>query len=997
MDLQENLDPEAWATIMGRFVEILADGVRRFGGTVDKFTGDGIMALFGAPLAQEDHARRACHAALHLIQVIATYAEELRRSQGVDLHVRLGLNSGEVVVGRVGDDVTLDPTALGHAVGLAQRMEALAEPGRAYLTEHTARLVEGWFRLTALGPTAVKGAHEALGVFVLEGPSGHSRTEGASPLVGRAKELAVVEDALASATEGRAQVVGVVGEAGVGKSRLCEEFARSCTARGITVRRTTGVSHGQEVPLLPVLALLRDYFSISVTDTPAEARERLSGRLLELDAGLAGDLPLLFDFLEVPDPEHLAPQLAAEVRMRRVFDLLRRLTARRSERETLVLLVEDLHWFDPQSATFLERLIEAFPGTRTLVVTNFRPEFSAAWMRHSYYRQVSLAPLPDDAVGELLGGLLGVDLALAPLLGFVVERTGGNPFFVEEVVRALIEDGTLAGGPGAWYLTRPLDQVKVPPSVQAVLAARIDRLRPEHKELLQTAAVIGRTFGQTVLAVVAARSDDDLEDGLRALCAAELLQETQRHPVVEFRFWHPLTQEVAYRGLLRERRAGLHAAVARAIIATEPDRLDEQAALVAAHFERAGNPFEAARWNDRAAGFALRGDLGEAMRRWRATLDHLAAAPETDEALRIGIRARNRLIRFGARTGMDLDETGRLYADATAAAERLQDPLQLASVTFAYGSTTGWRGAVRDGLDLFLEAARLSDQTDDTDAQAGYWTPPAVMFSWVGPVREGLQATERVVRLCGGDASVGASVLGFSPRSALGVARADLLSLCGRTEEARAALNEGLAIARDRSESEWIAWPLSVYPRLARTTDEFEASLKHAHEALRIAEDSGNTSGHVQALGAMGIAEVGLGRFPEAADTLSEALAEARQRRVALFEEARMLAHLARARLGSGDPDAARGTAQEAVDVARRQGARIVEGLALLTRARILKATGGTAAEVEGDLASALALARETGATAYEDEIEAERASLSVNLASTEQAHSPRGPAPLQG
>ncbi|MGH9041670.1 MAG: AAA family ATPase, partial [Acidimicrobiia bacterium] len=581
MDLQEDLDPEAWARIMGRFVEILADGVRRFGGTVDKFTGDGIMALFGAPVAQEDHARRACHAALHLTQAIAAYGEEPRRSQGVDLHVRLGLNSGEVVVGRVGDDVTLDPTALGHAVGLAQRMEAMAEPGRAYLTEHTARLVEGWFRLTDLGPTAVKGAHEALGVFVLEGPSSRSRTEGTSRLVGRAKELALLEDALAAATEGRAQVVGVVGEAGVGKSRLCDEFARSCAARGITVRRATGASHGQEVPLLPVLALLRDYFSISVTDTPAEARERLSGRLLDLDPGLAGDLPLLFDFLEVPDPEHPAPQLAAEVRMRRVFDLLRRLTDRRSERETLVLLVEDVHWFDPQSATFLERLIESYPGTRTLVVANFRPEFSAAWMRHSYYRQVSLAPLGDDAVGELLSGLLGVDLSLAPLLGFVAERTGGNPFFVEEVVRALIEDGTLAGGAGARRLTRPLDQVKVPPSVQAVLAARIDRLPAEHKELLQTAAVIGRSFPQTVLAAVAARSDDDVEDGLRALCAAELLQETQRHPLVEYRFWHPLTQEVAYGTLLAGRRARLHAAAAEALAAhAQEDRPDEQAAII---------------------------------------------------------------------------------------------------------------------------------------------------------------------------------------------------------------------------------------------------------------------------------------------------------------------------------------------------------------------------------------------------------------------------------
>jgi class 3 adenylate cyclase len=501
MELQENLDAEAWAGIIDRFAQILAEGVRRFGGTVDKFTGDGIMALFGAPVAHEDHARRACHAAWYLTGAITGYARELRRSEGIDLHVRLGLNSGEVVVvGGVGDDVRLDPTALGHTVGLAQRMEAMADPGKTYLTEHTGRLVEGWFHLADLGPQSVKGAREPLRVFVLEGPAARpsalrgGRALGTSPLVGRDRELAVLEDALAAATEGRAQVVGVVGEAGVGKSRLCEEFARSATSRGITVRRTAGVSHGQAIPLLPILALLRDYFSVTEADDPEQARGKIARRLVGLDPDLAEHLPLLLDFLEVPDPAAPVPKLAPEVRMRRLFEALHAVTERRSEREVLVLLAEDLHWFDPQSEAFLERLVESFPGSRTLVLVNFRPEFSGSWMRHSYYRQLPLAPLGDEAVGELLGGLLGVDVSLDPLRGFVLERTAGNPFFVEEVVRALVEDGTLAGGSNRYRLTRRLDQLRVPPSVQAVLAARIDRLPTERKAVLQTAAVIGRTF-----------------------------------------------------------------------------------------------------------------------------------------------------------------------------------------------------------------------------------------------------------------------------------------------------------------------------------------------------------------------------------------------------------------------------------------------------------------------------------------------------------------------
>jgi class 3 adenylate cyclase len=544
MDMAARLDPEEWAGIMQRFFSVLSDGVHRFEGTVDKFTGDGIMALFGAPVAHEDHARRACSAALHLAEAVSAYADELRRTRTLSFSVRLGLNSGEVVVGGIGDDARMEYTALGHTVGLAQRMEALAEPGTAYVTEHTARLVSRWFHLRDLGKVEVKGATEPLGVFVLEGPRLRvvevGRPGAASPLVGRAQEMAVLEAALARAEAADAQVVGVVGEAGVGKSRLCEEFARRCADRGLTVRRTAGLSHARGIPLLPVLSLLRDYFGITDADLPQQAREKVAGRLLLLDAALEESLPLLFDFLEVPDPERPPPRLGPEARMRRIFDILRRIVERRSERETLVLVAEDLHWFDPQSTAFLDQLVPSYSGTRTLVVANFRPEFEAEWMKHAYYRALPLAPLSPDAVYELLAPLLGPDPSLASLPDHVIERTGGNPFFVEEVVRSLIEDGTLEGEQGAYSLTRSLDEVRVPATVQATLAARIDRLPNREKSLLQTAAVIGRIFPEPVLALVAGRPDEgEVPSALRGLCAGEFLQQEAAHPVPEYRFWHP--------------------------------------------------------------------------------------------------------------------------------------------------------------------------------------------------------------------------------------------------------------------------------------------------------------------------------------------------------------------------------------------------------------------------------------------------------------------------
>ena len=629
--------------------------------------------------------------------------------------------------------------------------------------------MKSWFRLTDLGAMTVKGAREPLQVFVLDDsrPSpiaeGGDRGLGRSPLVGRQRELATLDDALAAATEGRAQIVGVVGEAGVGKSRLCEEFARSTTARGITVRHTAGVSHGREVPLLPILGLLRNYFSITDGDDPGQRREKIARRVFDLDPALDETLPLLYDFLEVPDPARPTAALAPEVRMRRIFQALHRMTQQRSDREVLVLVVEDLHWFDPQSEIFLARLVESFPGSRTLVVTNFRPEFSAGWMRHSYYHQLPLAPLPDEAVGEMLGGLLGVDLSLAPLLGFVQELTGGNPFFLEEMVRALVEDGTLAGDAGSYHLTRPVHELKVPPSVQAVLAARIDRLPSDHKTVLQTAAVVGRTFAEPVLATVTGTAHEALQDALLALCAAELLQVEGNPPAVEFRFWHPLTQEVAYRSLLSDRRARLHAAVAKALIEHDPDRSGERAAVLAWHWERAAHKLEAARWNVRAGTWALRSDIAEARRRWRAAIDLLKEIDETAEGLELSVRAHIRLLQFGARTGIATDEAERLYADGRALAERLDDPGLQGMIVMASAAARFWSGDIDGGFIRAEEAAQLGDVAEDPEVKVALWLGTPIAVIWRGPLPIGLDRIEHLLAVSQSNLELGSVLMGYSP------------------------------------------------------------------------------------------------------------------------------------------------------------------------------------------------------------------------------------------
>src|SRR5437870_10057297 len=414
MRLAERVDAEEWHRVLDRFFQILAAGIHRFEGTINQFTGDGVMALFGAPVAHEDHARRGCHAALHMMDELRGYAGGLR-VRGLEFSVRMGLNSGEVVVGTIGDDLRMDYTAHGHAVGLAARMEQVAGPERVYLTEHTVALVSGFFRLRDLGRFELKGVREPVRVYELEG-IGPIRTRleayrerGLSRFGGRDGEMKALEAALTRALEGAGQIVGVVGDAGVGKSRLCWELAERCRARGIRFSEAHAPPHGKMIPLLPWIDLYRNYFGITEQDDDETARDKIAGRTLRLDESLAESLPILFDFLGVPDPARASPPMDPEARQRQLVELAQRLARAQSRREPVVQLFEDLHWMDGASEAFLAAMVDVLPQTRTLLVVTFRPEYRAPWMESACYQQLSLLPLGPAAIAQLLDSLLGRD------------------------------------------------------------------------------------------------------------------------------------------------------------------------------------------------------------------------------------------------------------------------------------------------------------------------------------------------------------------------------------------------------------------------------------------------------------------------------------------------------------------------------------------------------------------------------------------------------------
>ena len=688
MDLAERIDPERWQEIMDGFFALLAAAVNRLEGTVDKFTGDGIMALFGAPRAQEDHAQRACYAALEIRKAIQAYADELRRTDGISFTTRVGINSGEVVVGSIGEE-GLEYTAIGHTVGLAQRMEALAEPGSAYLTGRTAALAAGFLELRDLGEFDIKGSSvpvpvfELMGIGTARGRLDVSQGRGFSPFVGRGEETEQLRRALEQASAGSGEVVGIVADAGVGKSRLCREFADRCRAEGIEVVEAQCQPHGKAIPLMPVLQMLRAYFGIEPDTGEREARERIAGRLLLLDPGFADDLGLIFDFLAVPDPERPGPVLNPEARQRRLLGLIQRLVQLRGRENTVVNLVEDLHWIDPASEEFLAALIEAVPGTRTIVVTNFRPEYRAEWMSHSYYRQLPLTPLGPEALDELLTGLLGTHSSLDGLSEMICEKTQGNPFFVEEVVRELAESGTLAGEPGSYRLVSEIDDIAVPPTVHAVLAARIDRLGAEAKHVLQAAAAIGKDFRRDLLIPAADRPEATVDEALGELRDAEFILQTALYPEPEYTFRHPLAQEVARQSQLSSDRAATHARIAEGLQRTAPERLDEQAAAIARHYEEGRMGLEAAQWHARAAGWAGLSNPEVAREHWMQVRALDEQLPDDDEgdALRTGARVLALVI--GWRIGADLEEAREICDEAVALAERRGDS---ASLAIAYGT-----------------------------------------------------------------------------------------------------------------------------------------------------------------------------------------------------------------------------------------------------------------------------------------------------------------------
>ena len=639
-------DPEEARQILDPVLESMMEAVHHYEGTVNQVMGDGIMALFGAPLALEDHAANACYAALRMQESV----RRLVARPAVPIQIRVGINSGEVVVRAIGSDLRMDYSAVGQTTHLAHRMEQLARPGTTFLTRETLQLVQGHVAVRPTGPVSVKGLSTPLEVFELVGP-GQARSRlqvsalrGLTRFVGRESELAVLRRAAEPADAGHGQVLCVIGEPGIGKSRLVHEFVHGHLPPTWRVIEAATASYGRSTPYLPIVSLLRDYFQIEEGDDEGKVIDKVSSRLLAFEDPLAAGIPIVLSLLDAPTTDEAWEALDPVQRRRRILDFLRRLIVRESQLQPVCLVVEDLHWIDSETHSLLDRLIDSLPTARILCLMSARPEFEHAWGNKSYYTQISLDPLTPGLARAFLDGLLGGDGDLAPSKAHLIERTEGNPFFLEESVWHLVEAGALVGERGGYRLGRPVRAAQIPATVHAVLAARIDRLPLNERRLLQAAAVIGKDIPLVLLAAISDLEEEPLRQGLRRLQAAELLYEVALFPSPEYTFKHALTLEVAAASLLRERRRALDARIVESL-ERPGERTADHLDRLARHAVRAELWDKALDYCRQAGARAFARSAHRAAVEWfeqaLAALQHLPQTPESAAAavdLRLDLR-----------------------------------------------------------------------------------------------------------------------------------------------------------------------------------------------------------------------------------------------------------------------------------------------------------------------------------------------------------------------
>jgi class 3 adenylate cyclase len=920
MDIATSVGAERLREIMTELVERSATVVRRYGGTVDKFTGDGIMAVFGAPAALEDHALRACLAALGIHQQVTLLAAEVERRDALDLQLRIGVNSGQVITGEIGSG-DLGYTAVGEQVGMAQRMESAAPPGGVMLSESTARLVEGAAVLGDAEVVHIKGADQPVCARRLFSVSDRhlpvKRVE--SHLVGRRWETSAIEGLLERAIDGHGAVIGVAGLPGIGKSRLVREVTAMAAARNVDVFSAFCESHASDIPFHVVAELLRAATGVEDLDDRV-ARAKVQAQAADAEAE---DLLLFNDLLGIADPDVALPAIGPDARRRRLTALVN--AASLARKTPTVYVIEDVHWIDAVSESMLAEFLVVVPQTPSLVLVTYRPEYRGVLSQVGGAQTIALEPLNDSETAALVSQLLGPDPSVSATADLVAGRAAGNPFFVEEMVRDLAERGVLRGERGSYASTAEVAEISVPATLQATIAARIDRLDAGAKRTLSAAAVIGSRFGPDLLETVGI--DPILED----LVAAELIDQTRFIGEPEYAFHHPLIRAVAYESQLKSDRTDLHRRVASAIESRDPAGADENAALIAEHLEAAGDDLPATYgWHMRAAAWATHRDVTAARLSWERATQIADALPVGDPnrvAMRIAPRTMLCGIAWRANVNNAVDRFDELRGLCAAAGDKASLAIAMAGLAI----DRMFRDRMGEGSELASEAMALIESIGDPTLTVGLSPLAIYVKAESGEWADVLRWSQVVIELADGDPTKGNFIIG-SPLAAVIYARGVARGFAGHRGW-RDDLHRGLAMARSADPTAYARAVSYVYGGgisngLLRPDDR---AVLEIEDALTKAERSGDDLALAQARMGLGVALVHRYRSAER-DRGQEILAEVSdvltRRQQNLCDLPLITVCLAREMARRGDRGEAIARMRGAVDHLFRDGRPLTHGVA---------------------------------------------------------------------
>lgn len=848
--LIHDLDPEQAQRLIEPVVAMMMEAVHYYEGYVAKTLGDGILALFGAPIAHEDHPQRALYAALRMQEAILRHGDRIRLEKGIPLQIRVGIHTGEVVVRSIRtDSLHTDYDPVGHTIHIASRMEGIAAPSSILVSESTHKLAEGYFEFRTLGATQVKGIPDPLVVYEVQG-LGALRTRlqlaahrGLARFVGRQVELDHLHQALDKAKAGHGQVVAVAGEAGVGKSRLFHEFKEG-SRRGCLVLETFSVSHGKAFAYFPLIELLKSYFQITALDDERRCREKVMGKTLTLERSFEDLVPYLLYLLGIGEGSSALAEMDPQIRRDRIFDAITQLLARESRDQPIELLFEDLQWLDRETEAFLACLIDRVASAPILLLVNYRPEYQPAWTRAGHCSQLRLEPLgPAEAQG-LLAALLGDDPTLVPLKQLILEKTEGNPFFMEEVVLTLVEENSLLGEPGRYRIEQTPFALHVPTTVQGVLAARIDRLPVAQKELLQTLAVIGKEFAFSLIQRICdgrgARNDDDLRDLLARLEAAEFIYQRPAFPEVEYSFKHALTQEVAGHSLLTERRSALHERTAQAIEALFPTRIADYCSELAHHYRLSGNVPKAVEYLHRTGQQALQHSAHlDAMRHLGAALELLEHLPDTparahqELTLLLCLGPALMVVR-----GYSAPEVAATYTRALALCEQVGDD-SLFPVLLGLRTYYELRAQYSTACELGERLLSVAQTAQDPDLLVGAHAALGATLLFQGDLRNALEHQERARNLYNPERHRTHTITyGMDPGYALTFS-AWCLWYLGFPDQARTRSRDALALANKISDPFSLAFTLSATSILGQFRRDVQLAEECADAAIKLSLEQG--------------------------------------------------------------------------------------------------------------------------------------------------------------